>query len=67
MMKLEINKEEFEKWQREKWIEYAAVRIRYERLVWSVNLNGEHIITFGDNELYRGFAFDTAKAAWDGA
>jgi len=66
-MKQEINQEELKKWRREKWVEYASVRVALERLVWAINLNGAYLVTHGDKELYRGFSFGPAKAAWDGA
>jgi hypothetical protein len=63
-MKPVIDKVELREWMGKKYVQFAAVSIGAKRLDWSTNLNGVHLVTYDDKELYRGFSFDMANQAW---
>lgn len=65
--KMKITVAQNEEFMRDTWVLFAAQTVANETLRWKISLHGAHLITHGDKELYRGFAFDEANCAWEDA
>lgn len=72
MKKLQIEKDAYEAWARDKYVEYAACSVPLrpgfsQRLVFGVFLNGGYKVTRGDETLYEGGSFSAAQTEFNSA
>lgn len=74
MAKVEIHKDAFEEWSKNKLIEYSSVSVqdkrvesRYNRLIFGVFVGGGYLVTLGDKVLYEGGSFSTAQGHFHSA
>jgi hypothetical protein len=61
MAKNIINKDEFDKWTKENFIEYASETINNKRLRFLINLEGKVKVSHENNVLYEGYDFQDAS------